>query len=70
LWDLIFFKEDGVTVTVTSNRYCEMSENFLRPKMEEYENTDAFWFQQDEATAHTARHSRAILQDMFHGRLI
>jgi len=30
-------------------------------------NTDAFRFQQDEATA---RHSRAILQEMFHGRLI
>lgn len=44
-------------------------ENFL-PKIEEYENTDAFWFQQDGTTVHTARHSRAILQQMFPGRLI
>jgi len=47
-----------------------MFENFLRPKMEGYENTDAFRFQQDGATAHTARHFRTILQEMFHGRLI
>jgi len=58
---LYFFEEGGVTVTVTSNQYCEMLENFLRPKMEEHENTNAFWFQQDGATAHTAPHSRAIL---------
>lgn len=65
-----FFEEGGVTVTVTSNRYCEMLENFLRPKIEEYENNDVFWFQQDGATAHTARCSRAVLQKMFPGRLI
>lgn len=28
------------------------------------------WFQQDGATAHTAHNSRAILQEMFYGRLI
>ncbi|KAF0711882.1 DUF4817 domain-containing protein [Aphis craccivora] len=65
-----FFEEGGVTVTVTSNRYCEMLENFLRPKIKEYENNDVFWFQQDGATAHTARCSRAVLQKMFPGRLI
>ncbi|XP_025200175.1 uncharacterized protein LOC112598060 [Melanaphis sacchari] len=47
-----------------------MLENFLRPKIEEYENNDIFWFQQDGATAHTARCSRAVLQKMFPGRLI
>jgi len=35
-----FFEEDGFTVTITSNQYCEMLENFLRPKIKEYENTD------------------------------
>jgi len=58
-----FFEEGGVTVTVTSNRYCEMLENFLRPKMEKYKDADAFWFQQDGATAHTTRHSRFRLGD-------
>jgi len=47
-----------------------MLENFLRLKMEEYKNTDTLWFQQDRATAHKARHSRAILQEMLHCRLI
>jgi hypothetical protein len=31
-----FFEEGGVTVTVTANRYCDMLENFLRPKIDEY----------------------------------
>ena len=45
-----FFQEDGITVTVTSQRYCNMLEEFLRPKLEEYgeeHNTEDFWFQQD-----------------------
>ncbi|KAL4130614.1 hypothetical protein QTP88_008035 [Uroleucon formosanum] len=42
----------------------------LCPKIEEYENNDVFWFQQDGATAHTARWSRAVLQKMFPGRLV
>ena len=28
-----FFEEEGATVTVTSDRYCEMLERFLRPKV-------------------------------------
>jgi len=45
-------------------------ENFLSPKVEEYENTDAFWFQQDGATTYTAHRFRDILQKMFPGCLI
>lgn len=68
-----FFESGGSTVTVNSVRYCEMLENFLLPKMEEYGeeyDTEAFWLQQDGATAHTARRSRQILQEQFPGRLI
>lgn len=68
-----FFEEDGSTVTVNSVRYCDMLENFLRPRMEEFGreyDTEDFWFQQDGATAHTARRSREVLQEMFPGRLI
>ena len=53
-----FFEEGGETVTVTSNRYCEMLENFLRSRMDEFDGSEDFWFQQDGATAHTARRSR------------
>jgi len=46
-----------------------MLENFLRLKMDKFENTDPFWFQENGATAHTTRNPRDILQQMFHGRL-
>jgi hypothetical protein len=67
-----FFEEGGGTVTVNANRYCDMLENFLRPKIDEYgeeHNLEEFWFQQDGATAHTARRPRAILK-MFPGRVV
>jgi len=64
------FEEGGETVTVTSNRYCEMSENFLRPRLEEFDGSEDFWFQQDGATAHTARRSLGILRELFPSRLI
>jgi len=68
LWGLYFFEEEGVTVTVTSDRYCDMLQNFLRPKVDELE--DDVWFQQDGATAHTSRRSLLILREMFPGCLI
>ena len=52
-------------MTVTSNRYCEMLEKFLRPRLEEFDGSEDFWFQQDGATAHTARRSLGILREMF-----
>jgi len=64
-----FFKEGGETVTVTSNRYCKMLENFLRPRLEEFDDSEDFWFQQDGATAHTAR-PLEILREMFPSQLI
>jgi len=57
-----------VTVTVTSDRYCDMLQNFLRPKLDELE--EEVWFQQDGATAHTSRRSLSILREMFPGHLI
>ena len=33
IWGPYFFEEDNVTVTVNSDRYCEMLETFLRPKL-------------------------------------
>jgi len=64
-----FFEEDGATVTVTSDRYVEMLETFLRPKLDDVDTEDV-WFQQDGATAHTARCSLRVLREMFPGRLI
>ena len=57
VWGPYFFEEEGATVTVTLDRYCEMLERFLRPKvaqlLADYEPDDV-WFQQDGATSHTS----------------
>ena len=65
-----FFEEGGETVTVTSNRYCEMLEKFLRLRLEEFYDSEDFWFQQDGATAHTARRSLGLFREMFPSRLV
>lgn len=73
VWGPYFFEEDGVTATVTSNRYCVMLENFLRPKLNNLFNEygqNNVWFQQDGATAHTARRSLGILREMFPGHIV
>jgi hypothetical protein len=35
VWGPYFFEDDDVIVTVTSDRYCAMLENFLRPKLDD-----------------------------------
>lgn len=66
-----FFEEGGTTVTVTSARYVEMLNNFLRPQLERLRvNMREMWFQQDGATAHTARASMEVVRQMFPGHVI
>ena len=61
-----FFEEEGATVTVTSKRYVEMLRNFLRPQLQSLRvNREEMWFQQDGATAHTARASMTVVRQMF-----
>jgi hypothetical protein len=57
-------------MTVNCNRYCGMLQNFLRPRLEKFDNSEDFWFQQDGATAHTDRRSLGILREMFTSRLV
>ena len=59
-----FFEECGATVTVTADRYVEMLETFLFPKLDDVD-TEHVWFQQDRATAHTTRRTLGVLRDMF-----
>jgi hypothetical protein len=74
LWRVrIFFEEDDVTATVTSDQYCAMLENCLRPKVDDLldqHGADNVWFQQDGATAHTSRRSLGILREMFPGHAV
>jgi hypothetical protein len=69
----IFFEEDDVTVTVTSDRYCAMLEKFFRSKLDylfDKHGAENVWFEQDGATAHTFRRSLGILREMFPGHVV
>jgi hypothetical protein len=64
-----FFDEEGRTVTANTERYTAMLETFLQNESNLHQ-LNSLWFQQDEATAHSARISMAVLREMFPGRLI
>ena len=50
----------------TSERYVEMLRNFLRPQLRSLRvNMEEMWFQQDGATARTARASMTVVRQMF-----
>jgi hypothetical protein len=58
VWGPYFFEEDDVTVTVTSNKYCAIPDNFLWLKLDDLfdeHGAENVWFQQDGAAAHTSR---------------
>lgn len=67
-----FFEDnDGRTVTVNAQRYLDMLEEYFLPELRrqriEIRNV---WFQQDGATAHTARISMEFLRRTFPTRVI
>ncbi|PNF36602.1 hypothetical protein B7P43_G13844, partial [Cryptotermes secundus] len=66
---LYFFEEDNHAVTVNSQRYVDMIKHFFEPALEEM-HLGNVWFQQDGASAHTARASMTVLRAKFVGRLI
>jgi len=50
----------------TSERYVEMLRSFLRPQLGSlWVNMEEMWFQQDGATAQTARASMTVVRQMF-----
>jgi len=66
---LTFFDEDDRAVTMNSERYVAMIQEFFATALEEL-NAGLVRFRQDVATAHTARKSMAVLREMFPGRMI
>jgi len=62
-----FFEDNkGATVTVTSERYVAMLRNFCEPELRRRGiDSSSVCFQQDGATAHTARASMSVLREMF-----
>lgn len=67
-----FFEDnEGKTVTVTSDRYVDMLNNFFIPSLDELDiDTGLVYFQQDGATPHTAANSMNLLRNVFGHRLI
>ncbi|GFG29190.1 hypothetical protein Cfor_05008 [Coptotermes formosanus] len=66
-----FEDETGNAVTVTSDRYVHMVNEFLLPELRRRDvDLATFSFQQDEATAHTARQSMNTLISVFERRII
>ena len=67
-----FFEgNDGVSVTANAERYNHMLETFFLPELRRRNwNMARAWFQQDGATAHTARLSMNTLRAAFPGRLL
>jgi len=63
-----FEDEDGKAITVTSQHYTEMINEFLSPNLPP--NNGTVWFQQNGATAHTAVISIAALRRLFSQRVI
>ena len=64
-----FFKDNGRAITVNSERYLSMIQDYFQPALEAME-LGGTWFQHDAATAHTARVTMNCLRQMFPGRLI
>jgi hypothetical protein len=62
-----FFEDnEGAAVTLTSERYVEVSHNFCGPELRRRGiDLSSVWFPQDAATAHSARASMSVLREMF-----
>ena len=52
IWGPYFFEEIGSTVTVNTEKYCEMLRDFVQPKLEELESTNEVYFPQDVIELH------------------
>jgi hypothetical protein len=67
-----FFEDEaGRAVTVNSACCTEMLHTFLEPELQRLGvETQTVWFQQDGATAHTARNAMRVITDMFPARVI
>lgn len=67
-----YFFEDarGNAVTITSQRYADMLENFFAPHLARFGVNEETYFQQDGATSHTARVSMNIARQLFPNHVI
>ena len=54
-WSPYLFEEEDKALSVTPTRNVQMLQNFLKPKLQEFGENATVWFQQDRATARTAK---------------
>ena len=64
-----FFEENNRNVTINSDRYVNMLENFLAEELCRLQKNNV-WLQQDGTTAYTARQTRDVLKRTLPGRLV
>jgi len=65
-----FIEVNGITVTINSDRYINMINNFLDTELRRRISEHNMWFQQDGAIAHTARASMETIRALFSNRVI
>ena len=64
-----FENDDGMTLTINSERYSHMITDFFLSPIEEYD-LENMRFQQDGFTCHTTRANMALLSETFPGHVI
>jgi transposase len=66
-----FFEDErGNATTVTSQRYVDMLNTFVAEQLQNFPDLHNPWFQQDGATAHTARASMMAVRQLFGNHVI
>lgn len=66
-----FENERGHTVTVNTERYIAMLQNFLAPTLQDFDGfNQRSWFQQDGATCHTSNDSLSAVREIFGKKVI
>jgi len=65
-----FENEAGNAVTVNTDRYAEMLQNFFTPQLARFPVNENTLFQQDKATRHSARMSMNAVNALFPNRVV
>ena len=67
---LHFFVEDGVSVSVTSDRYLSMINEVVWPVLYDHPRINELFWQQDGAPSHCSNAVLDSLREKFQGRVI
>ena len=65
-----FFEENGAAVNINAERYCDMLNEFLIPKLKQKRKLSKTVFQEDGASSHVSARAKEILLENFGTRVI